>query len=164
MAVINVTSGSQAILTLGNTSALATPGAANALVVPFMQDITVNATTGVTRYKVLDSASEKAFTTPSTNQVSVNALVDKDVFFGNAALVDNSVAEKGLFATSNDKDLVYFSVAFEGEDSTGDVYLSGQGYISGLAPTASMDAAVWITPITIEVDGDLTKGNVTVTP
>lgn len=157
MSVINVTAGSQAILSLGNTSTIAEPDNAAAMQVPFMQDITVNASTGVTRYKVLDSSSEKAFTTPSTNQITLNALVDDDVFFGNAGVTNNSVATNGLFATSNSKTKVFFSVAFEGADST-DVYISGEGFISGLAPTASMDQAVWITPITIEVDGDLSQG------
>lgn len=157
MSVINVTAGSQAILSLGNTSTIAEPDNAAALQIPFMQDITINASTGVTRYKVLDSSSEKAFTTPSTNQITLNALVDDDVFFGNAGVTDNSIATNGLFATSNAKTKVFFSVAFEGAD-TSDVYLEGEGFISGLAPTASMDQAVWITPITIEVDGDLQKG------
>ena len=70
MAVMNVTAGQKAVLTLGNTAPLAVPGVSNGLEVPFMQDITVNASTGVVRYKTLDSSSEKAFTTPSTNQIS----------------------------------------------------------------------------------------------
>jgi len=160
MPVINVTPGNEAVLSLSNVSlAAAEPGTAGALVVPFMQDITINASTGVTRYKVLDSASEKAFTTPSTNQVTLNVLVDDEVMFGNAALTTNSVAETGLFGTQNSKTLVYFSVAFNGSDSGSD-FVKGQGYISGLAPTASMDAAVWLSPVTIEVDGDLTKDTV----
>jgi len=49
MAVINVTAGSQAILTLGNTSALAIPGAAGSLSVPLMQDVTISTTPGTVR-------------------------------------------------------------------------------------------------------------------
>ena len=40
--VINVTSGNQAILTLGNSSTLAVPGATNGFVVPLVQDVTVS--------------------------------------------------------------------------------------------------------------------------
>jgi len=158
MAVVNLTSGSQAILSISNTSlALAEPDSANALVVPFMQDITVNASTGVTRYKVLDSSSEKAFTTPSTNQITLNVLVDDQVFFGNVAgTKNNSVETNGLFKTQNDKTRIYFSVAFNGS-ATGDDFLKGEGFISGLSPTASMDGAVWLSPVTIEVDGNLAK-------
>jgi len=160
MAVINVTPGSEAILSLSNVNlASAEPGAANALVVPYMQDITINASTGVTRYKVLDSSSEKAFTTPSTNQITLNVLVDDTVMFGDGIDTVNSVTANGLFGTQNSKTLVYFSVAFNGTDSGSD-FVKGQGYISGLAPTASMDAAVWLSPVTIEVDGDLTKDTV----
>jgi hypothetical protein len=158
MAVMNVTAGQKAVLTLGNTSVLAAPGAAGGLEVPFMQDITVNASTGVVRYKTLDSSSEKAFTTPSTNQISLNCLVDEDVFFG-AANTTNSIANDGLFGSQNSKSTVHFSVAFEGTGS-GSTYLKGQGFLSGLAPTASQDAAVFITPVTIEVDGDLSKDTV----
>lgn len=158
MAVMNVTAGQKAVLTLGNTAPLAVPGVSNGLEVPFMQDITVNASTGVVRYKTLDSSSEKAFTTPSTNQISLNCLVDEAVFFG-AANSSNKVANDGLFGAQNNKDTVFFSVAFEGTGS-GSTYLKGQGFLSGLAPTASQDAAVFITPVTIEVDGDLTKDTV----
>tara|TARA_Y100001937_G_scaffold39116_1_gene55584 strand:+ start:4222 stop:4698 length:477 start_codon:yes stop_codon:yes gene_type:complete len=158
MAVMNVTAGQKAVLTLGNTAPLAVPGVSNGLEVPFMQDITVNASTGVVRYKTLDSSSEKAFTTPSTNQISLNCLVDEDVFFG-ASNTTNKIANDGLFGTQNDKTTVFFSVAFEGTGS-GSTYLKGSGFLSGLAPTASQDAAVFITPVTIEVDGDLTKATV----
>lgn len=158
MAVMNVTAGQKAVLTLGNTSVLAAPGASGGLEVPFMQDITVNASTGVVRYKTLDSSSEKAFTTPSTNQISLNCLVDEDVFFG-AANTTNSIANDGLFGSQNSKSTVHFSVAFEGTTG-GSTYIKGQGFLSGLAPTASQDAAVFITPVTIEVDGDLTKDTV----
>ena len=158
MAVMNVTAGNKAVLTLANTSVLAEPGVAGGMEVPFIQDITINASTGVTRYKTLDSASEKAFTTPSTNQVTLNCLVDEDVFFGSANTT-NSIANDGLFGTSNSKNTVFFSVAFEGTGSGG-AKITGQGFISGLSPNTSMDSAVFLTPVTLEVDGDLTHGTI----
>ena len=108
MATINVTAGSQAVLFLGSDATTATPGDTDEMAVPFMQDITVNAATGVVRYKVLDSASEKAFTNPSTNQITVNALVDKEVFFGGTGGA-NTVKDTGLFATSNTKTKVFWT-------------------------------------------------------
>jgi len=158
MAVINVTSGSQAVLVLGNTSPLATPGAANSLVVPFMQDITVNATPGTVRYSTLDSTASSAFTTVNENSISLNVLLDEDVFFGSSNTA-NKVANDGLLTTSINKEEVFFSVAFEGTDSS-DYYVSGKGFIGGLAPTASIDGAVWLTPIEITVNGELTKATV----
>jgi len=159
-AVINVTDGSQAIIAIGNSSVTGSIGGAGSLEIPFVQDITVNASTGVTRYKVLDSSSEKAFTTPSTNQITLNCLVDEATFFGNAGGTANKVTNDGLFGVSNDKTLLYFEVSFNGDTGGTSKTISGQGYLSGLAPSVSMDQAVWITPVTIEVDGDLTAGTV----
>ena len=50
----------------------------------------------------------------------------------------------------------FFSVAFEGTDS-GDYYISGKGFIGGLAPSAAIDAAVWISPMTIVVNGEIAR-------
>ena len=155
---MNVTSGSQAILTLGNTAPLAVPGASNGLVVPFMQDVTVNATPGTVRYSTLDSTASSAFTTVNENSVSLNILVDEATFFG-ASNTNNKVANDGLLTTSISKTEVFFSVAFEGADST-DHYIKGSGFIGGLAPTASIDQAVWLTPMEIIVNGELEKATV----
>ncbi len=158
MAVINVTSGSQAILVLGNTSALAVPGAAGSLEVPLVQDLTLSTSPGTVRYSTLDSTASSAFTTVVENEVTFNMLVDDDTFFG-ASNATNAVANDGLWSTSNSKTEIFFSVAFEGTDS-GDYYLSGQGFIGGLAPSASIDQAVWLSPGSITVNGDLTKSTV----
>ena len=156
--VINVTSSNQAILTLGNTAPLAVPGATNGLVIPLVQDVTVSASPGTVRYSTLDSTSSSAFTTTNENEISFNMLLDDDVFFG-LTNTDNEVANVGLLSTSIAKTEIFFSVAFEGTDS-GDYYVSGKGFIGGLAPTASMDQAVWISPGTIIVNGELTKSTV----
>ena len=156
MAVINVTSGSQAILTLANTAPLAIPGVSGGLAVPTVQDITVGASTGTVRYSTLDSTSSSAFTTVNENSISLNMLVDETTFFGDTGNATNQVAADGLFETSKNKTEVEFTVAFEGADS-GDYYLSGKGFLTGLTPTASIDQAVWISPMEIVVNGELTK-------
>lgn len=160
MAVINVTGGSQAILTLSNASAAAAaPGGTGGLVVPLVQDITVSPTTNTVRYSTLDSTSSSAFTTVNENTVTLNMLVDDAVFFGDGANVTNSVAADGLLGTSTGKVEVFFSVSFEGTDS-GANYVSGKGFLSGLAPSASVDQAIWISPMEIIVNGELSKGTV----
>jgi hypothetical protein len=159
MAVMNITSGNQAVLTLGTTEAMAAPGGTDGMIIPFVQDITVNASPGIVRYSVLSLGSSKAFTTVNENSVSGNMLVDEDTFFGLAGAT-NTIALNGLFATSTAKTKVFFSVAFEGSDST-DHYIKGEAFIGGLAPTASMDAAVWLTPIELIVDGELEADTVT---
>jgi len=158
MAVINVSAGSEAVLELSPVGDIDT--AANVLTVPQMQDITINNSTGVFRFKTLDNTAESAVTTPATNQLSLNVVVDEDSFFGNATLTANgAVIETGLFGVSTSKTKVTFRAYFNGTDS-GSKYLEGAGFISGLSPTVNMDAPVWISPVTIEVDGDYTEGEV----
>jgi len=157
MAVINVTSGDQAILTLGNSSTLAEPGATNGMVVPFVQDITINATPSTVRYSTLDSTSSSAFTTVNENSISLNVLVDETVMFGDSGNTTNTVALNGLLPTSINKTEIFFSVAVTGTGTTGDINISGKGFIGGLAPSASVDGAVWLSPMEIIVNGELTK-------
>ena len=160
MAVINVTAGAQAILTLGNTEALSLPGATNGMVIPFMQDVTVNASPGTVRYSTLDSSSSSAFTTVNENSISGNMLIDEATFFGLASAGGNNLtADTGLFDTSKNKTETFFTIAFEGADG-GDYYLKGKGFIGGIAASASIDQAVWITPLEITVNGELSKATV----
>lgn len=159
MATINVSAGNEAVLVLAQTAANANYTANAGLVVPSMQDITINNSTGVFRWKTLDSTAENAATTPATNQLSLNVVVDTTAFFGTGSAGDDDVKEKGLFSVSKEKVKVYFRAYFNGTDSSSK-FLSGEGYISGLAPTVNPDAPLWVTPVTIEVDGDYTVGTV----
>lgn len=159
MAVINVSAGSQAVLHLSATSPAEANVAANALVLPQMQDITVNNTVGVFRFKTLDNTAESAVTIPATNQISLNCVVDETAFFGSGTPSDDDAKENGLFGVSKNKTKVYFNVYFNGTDSS-DRFISGEGFVAGLAPTVNMDSPVWVTPVTIEVDGDLTADQV----
>jgi len=154
---INVSAGNEAVLVLADSAANANidAGATTGLVVPYMQDITINNSTGVFRWKTLDNTAENAATTPATNQLSLNVVVDSESFFGDG-LGGDSVKDAGIFGSSKAKTKVFFEVGFEGRDS-GSKILKGSGYISGLAPTVNMDAPVWVTPVTIEVDGDYTE-------
>lgn len=153
---INVSSANEAVLHLSATSPAEANVAANALVVPGMQDITINNSTGVFRFKTLDNTAESAVTTPATNQLSLNCIVDSTAFFGTAVGGDDDAKETGLFGVSKNKTKVYFNVYFDGTDSSSK-FLAGAGFVSGLAPTVNMDSPVWVTPVTIEVDGDFTQ-------
>ena len=58
---------------------------------------------------------------------------------------------------SNNKNKVEFSLYLgDNDDGTNGKTISGEGYITGLAPTVSADAPVWVSPITITVDGEYT--------
>ena len=156
MAVINVTSGSQAVLTLGTTDAMSLPGGTNGVIIPLMQDVTVSATTGSVRYSVLSSPSSSAFTTVNENSVTLNMLLDGAVFFGDGTST-NTITNKGLLETSIDKTEIFWSVAFNEGNTTGEYYVKGKGFLTGLTPTSSMDAAIWISPMEIVVNGEITK-------
>lgn len=159
MAVVNVSAGNEAVLHLAVTDD-ATAGNANlALVVPQMQDITVNNTVGVFRFKTLDNTAESAVTIPATNQIALNSVVDLVSFFGTGTGGDDDAKENGLFGIAKNKTEVFFRVYLDGTDSTS-TYISGTGFVAGLAPTVNMDSPVWVTPVTIEVNGDLAYNTV----
>jgi len=159
MPVINVSSGSQAVVHLSAASAAEANVAANALVLPQLVDVTINNTVGVFRFKTLDNTAESAVTIPATNQIALNCIVDETAFFGTGNAPDDDAKEKGLFGVSKDKTEVFFNVYFNGTDSS-DRFISGQGFVAGLAPTVNMDSPVWSSPVTIEVSGDLTEHTV----
>ena len=149
MAYINVSGpNSQATLQI-STASIATTS--SGYVVPALQDITINNAAGVFNWTQLDEFSQKAVPTPATNNISGNMVVDSTVFFDGSAGVD------GLFDLQNNAVKVYFRVYFNGRD-VGAKFVSGEGYLTNLAPTVNPTAPVWVSPWTISVDGDLTAG------
>ena len=152
MAYINVSAPtSQAILQISTASIAST---SSGYVVPALQDITINNAVGVFQWQQLDEFSNKTVPTPANNSIAGNFVIDSTSFFTGS----NGVA--GLFDLSNDATLVYFRVYFEGRVTAGKKYISGQGYITNLAPTVNPGAPVWVSPITLSVDGDITAGTV----
>ena len=129
----------------------------DAMSVPSLQDITVNAANDVFTWTQLDEASKKQIATTATNSLSMNLVLDQTTFFGDGTSAAGTASLKGIFGMSSDKDLVDFELYLgdESDGSTGKT-ISGLGYITGLAPTVSADAPVWVTPITITVTGDYT--------
>ena len=157
---INVSSGTKAIIALGNVNTQADiTGGNNAMILPYLQDITINNSTGVFRWKTLDSTAESAATTPATNSLAMNIVLDEATFFGDGANTLNSVVRNGIFGSSKDKTEVHFEIGIEGS-ATGQRTISGQGFLSGLAPTVNMDAPVFVSSLTLEVTGDYTVSTV----
>lgn len=160
MAYINPAPGtsSQIVLKLDCGIALGTLTLGGSpLTVPALQDITVNAANDVFTWSQLDSTAKKQVATTSTNSISMNLVVDPTTFFGTtlASVQTDTVAAQGILGLSRNKTLVTFSLkAYEGGAT--DTFLKGQGYITGLAPTVSADAPVWVSPITITVTGEYT--------
>jgi hypothetical protein len=158
VAYINAAEAGQFVTVHISTATIASTATTNNIVVSGLQNITINNGNSVFRWRTLESTSENAVATVATNQVTMNVVIDPTDYFGDGA-GDITAEDKGLFKLSNDKTKVYFRVYYAGTDS-GDRYVSGSGYFTGLAPTVSPDSPVWVTPITIEVDGDLTSGTV----
>lgn len=127
------------------------------LAIAALQDITINAANDVFTWTQLDEASKLQIATTATNSVGMNLVVDQTTFFGNASATANTAARKGVFGLSVDKDLITFEL-YLGDTSTGaeGKTISGSGYVTGLAPTVSADSPVWVSPITITVDGSYT--------
>jgi hypothetical protein len=126
------------------------------LVVPALQDITLNNANDVFTWTQLDEGSKLQIATTATNSLSGNIVLDQDGFFG--VTTSGEVAKtKGIFGLSKDKQLVAFSLYMgdESDDSNGKT-ITGSGYVTGLAPTVSADSPVWVSPFTITVTGDYT--------
>lgn len=143
-------SGVQLTLTLKVT------GDTTGLVVPALQDVTLNNANDVFTWTQLDSGSKKQIATTATNSLSGNIVLDQDTFFG--ATASGEVAKtKGIFGLSKDKQIVNFEL-YMGDESDGSAgkTISGSGYVTGLAPTVSADSPVWVSPFTLTVTGDYT--------
>lgn len=137
------------------------------LSVAALQDVTINASNDVFTWTQLDSGSKQNIATTATNSLAMNLVLDKDSFFGTDDgdyANSTTVAGLGIFGMSNQKTKVGFSLYMGDEDDgTEGVTITGSGYITGLAPTVSADSPVWVSPITITVDGDYTVDD-TATP
>ena len=118
------------------------------LIIPTLQDVTVNNANNVYSWSQLNEGAQLQVPTNATNSISTNIVVEPESFFGDGNATPGSAASAGLFGLSNGKTIVNFTI------NIGAKRLSGQGYVTGLAPAVSADAPVWVTPITITVSGD----------
>ena len=146
--------GVQATLKVHHTSKSAD---STGLTVPSLQDITVNAANDVFTWTQLDAAAKKQIATTSTNSLGMNLVLSQESFFGTGTAPTTTAAGAGVFGLSTQKALVEFDLYMgdESDGSTGKT-LNGTGYVTGLAPTVSADAPVWVSPITITIDSDYT--------
>lgn len=139
------------------TLTLTASAATGPISMPALQDVTINNSNDVFTWTQLDSSSKLQVATTATNSVSMNCVLEKTTFFGNASATANSAANLGVFGLSKNKTLVGFSLYMGDTDSgsTGPT-IAGNAYVTGLAPTVSADSPVWVSPITLTVTGDYT--------
>ena len=143
--------GAQVVLTLTAADASLTGN----IVLPALQDITVNASNDLFTWTQLDSASKLQVATTATNSLDMNCVLDQTTFFGTGGTT--TVANVGVFGLSTRKTLVGFSL-YLGNTSAGTAgkTMSGNAYVTGLAPTVSADSPVWVSPVTLTVTGSYT--------
>jgi len=136
-----------------------TANTAGNLSVTGLQDVTVNNANDVFTWEQLDTGSKLQVPTTATNSITTNLVLDQAIFFGaNASAAKGDTAtDQGIFGLSKNKTKVNFALYFGDEDDgTAGPEITGQGYITGLAPTVSAGAPVWVSPVTLTVDGDYT--------
>ena len=159
MAYINPASGttSQIVLKIqaGNLLGNTTIASGN-ITVPALQDVTVNNSNDVFTWSQLDATAKQQVATTSTNSLAMSLVVDPTTFFGTnvSAAQSDTTASQGIMGLSRNKTLVTFSLKMQ--EGAADYYLKGQGFVTGLAPTLTADAPVWVTPATITVTGEYT--------
>jgi hypothetical protein len=130
---------------------------ANALSVTCLQDITVTNSTGIYSYTDFCSGDMNKITTPADNEVSTNMVLDGTVYFGNAAATANTAPYWGVAGLSENKVNISWKLYLNG-NANGAFYYTGTGYVSSLAPTVAPENPVWISPMSIAVDGAITSG------
>jgi hypothetical protein len=139
-------------------------GGANLLNVTCLQDVTVTNSTGIFSWTDFCSASINKVTTPSDNEISTNIVVDDEGFFGDSASGNTSAKYYGVSGLSQNRVEVAFRVQLNNSSNVGNAapantfIYHGIGYLSGVAPTVSPDSPVWVSPLTIAVNGDMGSG------
>lgn len=151
MAIITTnTTGTQPVIVLAT-------GVSGNLTVPYIQDLTITNSTGVYSYTTFSDADIRKLSTPADNEISTNIVIDDEKYFGNASATSGSAAYLGVAGLSSSKTLLTFTIYWNGQTSgTTDRITTGSGFITNLAPTTSPDAPVWVTPMSIAVDGTMT--------
>jgi len=145
--------GVEAVLTID----IASNGSDTGMDVPALQDITINNANDIFTWTQLDEVAKKQIATTSTNSLGMNLVLEQSTFFGDSGATANTAANVGIFNLSKNKTKIGFSLYLgDVDDGSAGKTITGNGYVTGLAPTVSADAPVWVTPITVTVDGDYT--------
>ena len=159
MARITVnTTGTQPTLLVSTDTANVANGA---LSVTCLQDVTITNSTGIYSWTDFCNTDVNKITTPADNEISTNIVIDDIGFFGNSAAGNGTAGKAGINGLSLNKTPVSFKLILNGGANTANAYFyQGTGYVSSLAPTVSPEAPVWVSPLTIAVDGSFTTGKI----
>jgi hypothetical protein len=152
------TTGTQPVIIIGLSGANLANTAAT-ITVPFVQDLTITNATGVYSYTTFSDVDMRKLSTPADNEASTNIIVDDIAYFGSSAETPNTAPFLGIASLSTNKNTLDFEIYWNGTSANAYFY-SGSGFITSLAPTTSPEAPVWVTPLTIAVDGSFTVSQV----
>lgn len=133
------------------TITLAVTGTAGDLVIPALTSVQVSNANDTFVWEQLDVASKKQIATTSTNNITCDIVVDELTFFGNSSATSGSAEFKGLIGLSDSKTRTAFEVNI-GANKT----LTGNCYVTGLAPSITAASPVWTSSVTLAVDGEYT--------
>ena len=89
---------------------------ANTLSVTCLQDITITNSTGVYSYTDFCNTDMNKLTTPADNEISVNMVIDSNVFFGLGGA--SSAANLGISELSISKTPLQFKLVMNGGNAT----------------------------------------------
>lgn len=160
MSYINPGPGSSSQITLKiDVSTGTTTLGGSPLSIPALMDMTVKNANDVHVWSQLDASAKLQVPTTATNEVTMNLVVDPATFFGTTvgSVQTDTVAAQGIMGLSRNKVKIAFQIKVQDLTSTTNDYLIlGQGYITGLSPTISASAPVWVTPCNIAVVGEYT--------
>jgi hypothetical protein len=133
---------------------------ANNLSITCLQDITITNSTGIFSWTDFCSTDINKITTPADNEVSTNIVIDATEFFG-ANANGTTATDLGVAGLSGKKVEVSWRLVLNGNiTANGAKYYEGTGYLSSVAPTVSPDSPVWVSPLTIAVDGAMAIGTI----
>jgi hypothetical protein len=134
----------------------------NALSVTCLQDVTITNSTGIFSWTDFCSTDINKVSTPADNELSTNIVIDDEVYFGNVSAAAGSAKELGVAGISQTKTQIQWKLVWDNSNVSGNAvgsyYSSGVGFISSLAPTVSPEAPVWVTPMTVAINGQLYNG------
>jgi hypothetical protein len=134
---------------------------ANTLSVTCLQDVTITNSTGVYSWTDFCNTDVNKLTTPADNEISTNIVLDNIGYFGNASAGNTTATYAGVSGLSIDKTPIQWKLVMNGGNATTNAYYyAGQGFISSLAPTVSPEAPVWVSPMTIAVNGSMVTGQI----
>ena len=140
-------------------------GNANTLLnVTCLQDVTITNSTGIFSWTDFCSSSINKVTTPSDNEISTNIVVDDVGFFGSNSAGNTTAQYYGVSGLSQNRIEIAFrlqmnnSANVDANTPANTFFYAGKGYLSSVAPTVSPDSPVWVSPLTIAVNGDMGSG------